>query len=298
MANALAVKQQKDALDALNKPLTVVYNAILKEADGLAESAIMGRWRIGCHAAKVTGGERKYGEHAIESLSKALGGIITEQHLWECRRLSAAFTEANLKNILGRVLKGGGKITYSHLKHLAELKPKMKTELLTRVFKEGLSSHELLEVVQKKMGGKRSSGGRKVQPPRTVNSGLQQITKFSGEVHKRLTIWEKAVFTKIRTGPPDDINKDTVKTITSTRKAVEQMISDGNALLASLAASETRVTSVLEKRKKTASNGAPIAGRAAKKKVKKKTASSSSDRIAAAKNKKTAKKKAARPTPV
>lgn len=300
MATALTAKQRSETIAALDKPLRAVYDTIVDETKNLQGTSIWGRWRIGKQIAEVTNNERKYGENAVEKLAVALGGSTSSSQLWEYRAFANAFSETQLKKALGSRMAGGGVLTYSHLRFLCNLKPEDRKTLLIATLKEGLSSSELAARAKEKATRAPGSGGRRPQAPKSINSGLSQIQKFSGDIHKRVSIWNSAIFDKITKGPADKVDANTIKQLQKTSKEVSQMVADGQALLESIEKSEERVLRVLEKKKASgASNGAAKASTKKKKKktTKKKASSSASAKIAAAKKKKSAKKKAARPQP-
>lgn len=265
---ALARKKQDDLVKGMNSDLRKVYSAINKEFDGLIDTNIMARYRIGRHVSAVTDNERKYGEAAVSTLAQALGGTISDTMLWEFRRLATAFSEEMLKDILAKRTTGDRRVTYNHLRVLSGLKPDTRKAMLKKVFVEDLTTDELMAVIQAKQGGKRSKGGRSITPPKTVNAGLNQISKLSGDVHKRMTIWDKAVFDKLMKGPADDIDPDALKVIGVTHNEVSAMVKDGQKLLASLEKSENRVKGVLTARKKKeSSSSASVKKKVAKKKT-------------------------------
>lgn len=305
MSNVLATAQTEDLVASMSKPLRSVYKTIVHEVEVLATNAVMTYWKMGEYAKNVTNNERKYGEAAMETLGKALRGVLPDpQMIWRCRRLANAFTQEELAGLMERETSGGKKITVSHLDQVTELAPRLRNQMIKRIFKEDLSVRDLRGILQEKLGT-RSGGGRPVAVPTTVTGGLSQIEKYSGEIHKRLSVWRTGVFNRIKDTPPDDVTSKTVKVIKSTKKQVEQMVEDGEYILQKLEESEDRVNKVLSQRKDSASsNGKP---RRPKKKTSKKTTTTaekgqtkkkratasgnSSERIAAAKKKRKASKK-------
>lgn len=268
ITTVLARKKQDELVKGMNSDLRKVYSAIIKEFDGLIDTNIMARYRIGCHVSAVTNNERKYGEAAVSTLAQSLGGTISDTMLWEFRQLANAFSEKMLEDILAKKTTGDRRITYNHLRLLSGLRPDTRKAMLKKMFVEDLTTDELMAAIQAKHGGKRSKGGRGITPPKTINAGLNQISKLSSDVHKRMAIWDKAVFDKLVKGPADDIDSDALKVIGVTHNEVSAMVSDGQKLLASLEKSGNRVKDVLTARKnKGSSSSAPVKKKVAKKKV-------------------------------
>ncbi len=282
----LAKKEQDAAIAEMSPELKEVHEAIKKEVKSLTDANIMARYRVGKHVAVVTGNERKYGESAVATLAIALGGTVSDTMLWEYRRLANSFTETGLKKMMDKQTRGGRYITYNHLRLIANLKPNERTAMVKKVFIEDLTTDELAAAIQKKAGGKRSSGGRRPQAPKTITAGLSQIDKLGSDIHKRMTIWDKAVFERATKGPADNIDDGTLKGIQVTQKSVATMVKDGEVLLGRLTKAEARAVKVIAVKK--AQGGAPRRSTKKAARRKKKTGGAAAKVAAAKKKRRTA----------
>lgn len=284
----LTKERQQELLGNMNRDLRAVYTKVVGEAEQLSEANIIGCYRIGKYVADVMGDERRYGERAMDTLAEALGPHVSEAKLWDCRRLATNFSEAQLTKLLKQTLPSGGKISYSHLVLLAGLKPDDRKTMTHRVFKEDLSYDELTAIVQKKLG-RRSSGGRKPKEPKTVAAGLRQIDKFTGEIHKRIELWDKSIFQRLSEVSPDEINDDLLGEITASEASVSSLLHDAELLSKKFAEIKSRASKILGKVEKRG----PGRPKGSKNKAVKKTAGSAASRAATAKKKAAKKKKKA-----
>lgn len=241
---ALAVAEEETGLSSA---LQRVRTRIIKEADKINSTGILGRYRIGQMVDEVTKDERQYGENAVLSLAESLDGIMSPNQLWDCRKFSQTYDEDKLKELMERKTASGNMITWTHL--LMLLQVSLSTErrrLENRVFSEDLTSDELAIIIQDILGNDepRRGGGRKPQLPKTIATGLSQIEKFAGEISKREKLWQQAVGDRIAKAGPDELTKETVKRLQRAKLEVENMLESGQHLLESLGTSLDRATGV------------------------------------------------------
>lgn len=308
-------ERQKAALDEMSSDLKKVYKQIKSKTDAISKNVILAMYDVGELVQQVTRNERKYGEAAVPTLAVALGKQWSANQLWDYRQLANSWTRAGIEKLVGQKTAGGNTITLTHLKKLSGISDTEKRrEMTKRVFVEDLTTDELADAILSGSGGKkRSSGGRKPTPPKTITSGLKQIASYPEQVGNRVKIWDTHVFNKIAKLSPDDCDAGLLKQLKATRDAEQQAIENSQHIVGKLDQSINRVETVLKKKKAAkkgagSSNGAPTKKSAKKKSVKKKSAKkkpttkkkgskkkpvTARDKIAAAKKK----RKAGRPAP-
>jgi len=302
MAQSLSVKEKKSIIAEMTPALRKVHSKVAKLAAKLSESDVLGRYDIG-QALLSTKDEREFGTEAIETISAATGGKIgtvptRAPDLYAYQSFANAFSRKAVETLLGKVTKGGNKLSYTHFRLLSLAKDAKRKPLVKICFAEDLTTAELELRVTPHTSGRVGRSGRKITPPKSVVQGLRQICKYPQDVHKRISVWDKAVFDKIKKAAPDSFDADSLAQIRDAQKHYAALVSDSQHIIARLEKAEARVSKVLSKRE----NGEPVPEKkkvtTAKKKKKakvttpnteKKAPKTKADKVKAAKKKKKSK---------
>jgi hypothetical protein len=193
---ATVTKAQAAVFQKMPKPLREVAARVRALAESLHQQDILQRYEIGTLVKGVTSNEQKYGERAVEMLAEYLGVQVAV--LQVCRRFAKAYSKADVSRALLRVGQGGQRITFSHFGVLASVEGPtalaQRQELEDRILSEGLSVRELSQETKLLLGGPRgNSPGRKVAVPKSVQSGLADMTRSTQKLLNRVDAWEASV---------------------------------------------------------------------------------------------------------
>lgn len=256
MSNLSTIQQRKEeVLKEMNPKLRKLRAEILTEIERLAEANILARYEIGIRVKESTN-EKTYGTGAVERLAESFGKQFTADQLLQCRRLAQAFSRSQIEKLANRKTSGGNLVSYTHLAVLAGLPPDKRHEFQKRIFKEDLTTDELMAAVQADLGrrkNKKSEGGALGRPlavPKTITAGLAQIGKFQAEIHRRRKVWTEAVFEKISTASPEDCTPKLLENLEILETDLQTLSEDADELMKQVDDSKKRLSSVLEKRKK------------------------------------------------
>lgn len=285
-------REQKEVFDSMPKAWQAKATRAIDMRRKGHERDVWEAYELGEIVASFTENERNYGEAAVPNL-----GIVMDERvglLWACRQFVGTYNKAEVTKLLERSLRGGKLISFSHFDKLSGLEGKnavkVRKELESAIITERLSVDDLAKRIQRKMGGKRSSGGRAPNKPKSINSGISQMVEAATKYENRFVGWEEVVFTGIAQAGADQINADLVRHLEEGKKASEVLKDRAEVAIANYDKALTRARSVLENQKTAASvHGTNGNGTVGKKKVKKKKAAAA-DVVAEAPKKKVVKK--------
>jgi len=192
---ATVTKAQAGVFQKMSKPLREVAARVRALAESLHQQDILQRYEIGVLVKSVTNNEQKYGERAVEMLAEYLG--VQTAVLQVCRRFAKAYAKSDVEQSLLRVGQGGQRITFSHFGVLASIEGPtalaQRQELEDRILSEGLSVRELSQEMKALLGPRGNSAGRKVAVPKSVQSGLADMTRSTQKLLNRVDAWEESV---------------------------------------------------------------------------------------------------------
>jgi len=189
--------KQRAVLNSMDQPLREMAISVKKLSDGLMRHEVLDRHEIGCIVGEIRDNDDLYGETAIKQIAELLG--TDPNMLWACHRLSVAYTEARLNQLLDRVGPDGERLTYSHIILLAGMQGddalQKRKQLETAVIAEGLSVRELAARLRELEGGARgNSPGRPPQVPGSVSGGIIDFQKSAKKLLNRIEVWQESIF--------------------------------------------------------------------------------------------------------
>lgn len=244
-------REQKEIFDAMPKAWQAETKHAIAIQTNIVKTGVMGRYDLGEIVAKFTKNEANYGEEAVPNLAAVLDE--DPNNLWQYRQFVGNYKRSEVEALLERSRKAGYRLTWSHFDALSGIAGSKAVVIRKNLEKaclvERLTVVELRSRIQKKMGGKRSAGGRKPLKPRSISAGVGQMTKIVEQFDNRWEGWEEVVFEGVKNAGADQIDQDLVRTLEEGKKAQEHLRDRA-------AAAVTEYDKAIERAKKVVSKAA------------------------------------------
>lgn len=225
MAAITLTREQKEIFEAMPKAWQAETKRAVEIQSKITQTGVMGRYELGEIVAKFTKNEANYGEEAVPNLAAVLGE--DPNNLWQYRQFAGTYSRSEVEALLERAAKIGYRLTWSHLDALSGVAGKqavvIRKNMEKACFVERLTVVDLRARIQKKMGGKRSAGGRKPNKPRSIAAGVGQMVKVAEQFDSRWEGWEEVVFEGVMNAGADQIDPDLVRTLEEGKKAQEHL---------------------------------------------------------------------------
>jgi hypothetical protein len=167
----------------------------LKENLPAATSDLRRLHEAGTYIDKLVG-EKQYGSKAIEKLSAGLEK--SAQQLSGFRKLAGQWTSSEIERMVEKAGTRGAGLTWHHLRSLLTISPRQydseseakakRRELVDACIKEGWSTRQMQEAVQKELG--REKAKRALVKPDDFEQGLEEFLQHSEAYLRRLEeVW-------------------------------------------------------------------------------------------------------------
>lgn len=212
--------------------------------ESLAQNEILGRYEMGHYVAEALDSKKKkiYGAQAMELLAVSLGSRYSPDVLRSLKLVSKSFSRKQINELLNRRTVSGAMITYSQIDAVASLQPKIREQLLSRIFEEDLTMTGLQAAIREAVGGPRTSHeGRPLAPPKTIGAGLSQIGKFSYELEKRNHLWTSHVIERLQTLPPQECSDGILRQVETTINNLQAGYNASHSMLERLLQIQSRL---------------------------------------------------------
>jgi hypothetical protein len=225
MAAIMLTREQKEVFDSMPKAWQAETKRAVEIQSKITQTGVMGRYDLGEIVAKFTKNEANYGEEAVPNLASVLGE--DPNNLWQYRQFAGTYSRREVEALLERATKAGYRLTWSHFDALSGVAGKqavvIRKNMEKACFVERLNVVDLRARIQKKMGGKRSAGGRKPNRPRSIAAGIGQMVKVAEQFDSRWEGWEEVVFEGVMNAGADQIDPDLIRTLEEGKKAQEHL---------------------------------------------------------------------------
>jgi hypothetical protein len=221
MAGLVLTREQKEVWDSMPKAWQQEAKKASDIQSNIVNTGILGRYDLGDIVARFTKNEANYGEEAVPNLALILGEEANA--LWQYRQFVGTYTRGQVEALMERARKANYRLTWSHFDALSGLtggKAANTRKVLEKAcLVERLTVTDLRAKIQKKLGGKRSSGGRPIMKPRSIAAGIGQMNKIAEQYTNRWEGWDEVVFDGIEKAGADQIDADIVRSLEEGRKA-------------------------------------------------------------------------------
>lgn len=221
-------KAARQAIAEMNEPLRKLYEGLVVKLNRLAESGIWHHYHIGkaIEAATVGTGKTRqetYGEKAAQKLSQALG--IPEPTLYEMRKFAMAFEKDQLKKLLERDTRFGGKINYSCLCEIARESGANRVKMIAHYFTADPtpSSIDLRAWAQHQFNQGKSRGNRNTVAPKSPEAGLKMMDRTVEEFLRIQGLVSKTVFDRLHEEAEKYATQATLDRLLATEERLSQV---------------------------------------------------------------------------
>lgn len=279
MAKTPVESEKKRQLAAMPPALREGVADFVEKMGKAYEADILTKYDCGRLIHSWLSDEEAYGEDAVAQVAQYLDLHPTQKQaeniLYDMRSFAVTYKRARVKELLAKTGPNGKKLHYNHFRQLCGVKSlKLRAKYENMVLAMGLSVEDLARELKAKDAKTRpSSGGRKPNPPRTPNVGLQQIYELCNSFQNRHTTWEAAIFQKLLDAAPADLDTDLFNRATAAEDSLEKLIASAKEDLEVVRRCKTRIAKVV---KVDGGNNNPNRKRTTKKKKKKAASSSAS----------------------
>jgi len=240
-------REQKAIFEAMPKAWQTETKQAMAIQASIVRTGVMGRYDLGEIVAKFTKNEANYGEEAVPNLAAVLDE--DPNNLWQYRQFVGSYKRSEVEALLERSRKAGYRMTWSHFDALSGIAGSkalvIRKTLEQACLVDRLTVVELRDRVQKKMGGKRSQGGRPAMKPRSILAGIGQMNKLAEQYENRWGGWEEVVFDGMTTAGVDQVNQDLLQSLEGGRAAQEHLRELAATAVAAYDSAIARATSVI-----------------------------------------------------
>lgn len=167
--------QQENAttiVEQMTPALKKEYLSLQKELQTVDRDSLSFRFRLGETIHRIMeSDENRYGSHAVNQLSVALGIALTEAYVSAI--VYTQWTDDDRKSFLSRTMSNGRLITFSHLVELAVIgQSNRRRKLLEWVYRQAPSTRELKKAIVEMTGRKQI---RRMTPQRALRGLLRWV---------------------------------------------------------------------------------------------------------------------------
>jgi len=225
----VASKEVRRILGEMTPALRKVYDKISERLNSLARVDIVARHELGTEIVAACGDQKKYGEHVVENLAGALG--LSTSQIYQWRDVAAAYSKDEIKALSERLTSQNTPISFEHVKLLASVHDlAIRKKLTSAVFKECLSSRDLLALIHELLKDRAISHEVRWQIPRSPAAALAKLSKLAGQLAEHQAGIDQVLFTKLSDEPGKYASDELVGQIEDTccelEKAMKTLQSD------------------------------------------------------------------------
>jgi hypothetical protein len=211
-------RAKKDALQVIQRDskMKSIYDKITKIAVNLSADVMKRSYQIGVEAQPLVD-SAAFGDGATDTMALALG--LHASRLRGMIRVSRAFSNAQIRLLCDKVIKGKG-ATYEHLLLLSSIEDAAeRNAMLGKVLSEGLSVRALRDLRSTKTRRQRQSA-RDVAFGDCISKLLQMSTTFNDTLAEEL---ERPLFGALEDLTLDEGDTETVEQLVAIRDNLERL---------------------------------------------------------------------------
>lgn len=222
------MQARKDALKQMTPALRDKFTKITKFYEDQIDATLTFYYRLGHMIREIKADEKTYGKDGPELLR------IASATRWEIFRkaqyFAEGYTEAEFKKFLARRNRQDVtyRLTFGHMTCLLACDSKKERLQFETQATSGLWTPAMLrEQIQLRHGGPRSSGGRPMGRPSTLQGGIKQMKDVTGLWNRRnQEVWrgeQDDVFAKLLNLPPEKYTEAMLGDVQTVRASMAQM---------------------------------------------------------------------------